>query len=121
MKLTIEDSLGKTLDAANAALFYGIEIDQEQKLELARWIASRQGLPGSYADMFAGTDNDRASGYTVFTGEQIKTRAGSSHIMGEEASRLLILLNVQDDEVKEALANATAGIDRKSTRLNSSH
>jgi hypothetical protein len=110
MKLVNEDSLGSTLDAANEALFYGREIPADQKLELARWIAGRQGLPGSYAGMFAGTDADRASGYKVFSGESIKTGAGTAHILGEEASRLLIKLDVQDVEVQNALARATEGM-----------
>jgi len=110
MELINEDSLGRTLDATNEALFYGREIPTDQKLELARWIAVRQGLPGSYAGMFAGTDADRATGYTVFSGESIKTRAGSAHILGEEASRLLIKLNVQDTEIQNALARATEGM-----------
>ena len=110
MELVKEDSLGLTLDAINEALFFGRDISDAQKLESANWIAGRQGLPGSYADMFGITDYDRSSGYMVFTGEKIKTRAGTSHILGEEASRALILLDVKDQEVTEALARATEGM-----------
>lgn len=110
MELIREDSLGDTLNAVNEVIFYGHDIPENQKIEIARWIAGRQGLPGAYADMFAATDKDRDTGYTTFTGETIKTRAGSAHILGEESARLLILLNVQEKDVQNALTRATEGM-----------
>jgi hypothetical protein len=99
-----------TLDAVNAAVFYGQPIAKSEKVETANWIASRQGQPGSYAGMFAPTELDLKSGFRVFTGEQVRSGAATRHILGEEACRALILLEVKVPAVKKSLALATAGI-----------
>ena len=39
-------SLSRTVDAINAALFEGLELAARERLQAARWIAARQGLPG---------------------------------------------------------------------------
>jgi hypothetical protein len=104
------NSLADTLDALDEAFFFGTPITSQDKEQAARWIASRQGLPGSYANMFAPTDAERGNGFAMFTGDKISTRAGSTHIMGEEACRALILLDSPDPTVKQALANATDGM-----------
>ena len=49
-------------------------------------------------------------GRKVFTGERISTRAGSAHVLGEEACRALVLLGARDREVQAALARATEGM-----------
>ena len=76
---------------------------------IASWIAERQGLPGAYADMFAGFEAERKSGITAFTGERF-TSASARHILGEETSRALRLLDVKDAPVRAALDRATAGM-----------
>ena len=110
MTLLYTRSLAATLDAINEALFYQRRITNEEKKEAARWIASRQGLPGSYADMFAPTEEDRKEIPRVFTGEKPGSLASASHILGEEACRALILLDVADREVRQALEHARHGI-----------
>ena len=103
-------SLGVTLDNLNEAFFEGWTLTRPVREQAAKWIASRQGLPGSYAGMFAPTEQDSRQGITFFTGEKLKTRAGSAHILGEEACRALILLKVSDVEVREALKRASDGM-----------
>ena len=71
MNLLHENSLGKTLDAINDALFFEKQIPQEEARRTARWIAGRQGLPTSYAGMFAPTIEDYKEGVRLFTGERI--------------------------------------------------
>ncbi len=110
MAILNPNSLAETLDAIDEVFFFGSPLSQQEKEETARWIAARQGLPGSYADMFAPTDSERGQGIAMFTGDKISTRAGSTHIMGEEACRALILLDSSDPTVKQALANATDGM-----------
>jgi hypothetical protein len=92
MGIVKPESLSAALDALNEALFYGRRLTNGEKEEAARWIASRQGLPGSYSGMIAPTERDFRDGAKMFTGEGIKTRAGCAHILGEEACRALILL-----------------------------
>jgi len=104
------DSLAETLDAANDILFRRRLLAEPDREELARWIAQTSGKPGSYAGMFAPTDTDLRNGIRVYTGETIKSRAGVSHVLGEEACRALILLGVRDSMIAQALERATSGM-----------
>ncbi len=110
MALLHKSSLGVTIDALNDALFFRRRTSATDRLSAARWIASRQGLPGSYSNMFAPTERDFTDGITFFTGETIKTGAGTSHILGEEACRALKLLAPRDAVARRAFDAAVAGI-----------
>jgi hypothetical protein len=98
------DTLSATVDAVNEALFFG----RPAKAAWARFIADRQGLPGSYAGMFAPMPGELAGGLATFTGEAIRSRGGAMHVLGEEACRALILL--QGAATLPALARATANM-----------
>jgi hypothetical protein len=113
MKLVNTKSLAQTLDAIDEAFFTGQKLASEDKLEVARFIASRHGLYGSYANMFAPTQKDLDEGIKVFTGEPVRSKVGTSHILGEEASRILNILKVNDKEVQKALDEATQGIQAR--------
>jgi hypothetical protein len=119
LALLIERSLAGTLDAINDALFFGRRIPKTEAQRAARWVAARQGLPGSYADMFAPTPSDFAGGIRLFTGERITTGAATGHILGEEACRALLLLNAGGREVTEALGRATRAMDDRLTQSES--
>ena len=110
MKLLYQNSLAKTLDSINELVFLGEPLTKGQKTEAANWIAARQGLENSYANMFAPTKKDYREGIRVFTGERIRSGAGTGHILGEEACRVLILLNVADVNVQMSLKQATEGM-----------
>ena len=110
MSLVVEESLGRTIDNVAEALFFGRPIAAPDKKEAALFIAGRQGLPRSYAGMFAPTDLDFETGFRVFTGELIKTGAGTSHIIGEEASRTLFALGSRERAVTKALDAANRGL-----------
>jgi hypothetical protein len=105
-------SLGRTLDAVNEALFFGRSIPDKQREVVAAFIASRQGLPHSYSGLFAPTEQDFREGLTVFTGEKRNTRAGTSHILGEESLRALHLLGVATPEVCAAISRAEQSTER---------
>jgi hypothetical protein len=68
MALIRTTSLAATLDAVDDALFFGRQLSSKERAEAAGWIAARQGLPRSYAGMFAPTDYDFAHWPRVFTG-----------------------------------------------------
>jgi hypothetical protein len=104
-----EARLSGTLDALNARVFEGQSWAAAERQQVARWIAARQGLPGAYADTFAGFPAEREEGIVVFTGERI-TSASARHILGEEASRALRSLQVRDGGVQAALERADAGL-----------
>ena len=113
MKLINRSSLASTLDSVNEALFYNQPLSKIEKAQVSNWIASRQGLPGSYANMFAPTKKDFQKGISLFTGENIWTRAGVSHVLGQESCRTLILLGVKSANVNSALERAAAGFTER--------
>lgn len=113
MKIIHSKSLAATLDALNEIFFYRRSLPKSQKAQIAKWIAGRQGLPGSYANMFAPTKYDFKKGIRLFTGECVLSNAAIGHILGEEACRVLILLNVRDADVQVALQRATWGMLRR--------
>lgn len=116
MKIVNPNSLAVTLDAVNEAFFYGRSLSKSQREETAKWIASRQGEPGSYANMFAPTEKDFKEGVRLFPGEKVRSRAATGHILGEESCRALILLDVSIVGVHNALNLASLGMMRKLDR-----
>lgn len=102
-------SLSATVDSVNEDFFNARTVSAADRKRIANWIAARQGLPGAYADTFAGFDAERKGGITAFTGERF-TSASARHILGEETSRALRLLDVKDAAVRTALDRATAGM-----------
>ena len=113
MKLIHADSLAATLDSLNEAYFEGHPLSKAAREGAARWITGRRGKPGSYAGMFAPTESDFAAGIRFFTGEKMASMAGTSHILGEEACRAMILVDARNKAAGQALLDATKGmIDR---------
>ena len=110
MKIIYAASLAQTLDALNEAFFFGHSLSKTQRNEVAKWLASRHGLPYSYANMFAPTEADYRHGVRLFTGETVRSGAATAHILGEEVCRALILLGVKDKIVGNALEEATRGM-----------
>jgi len=113
MSLLDTRSLAGTIDAVSDALFFGRSIPRGEVRRVATWLASRQGLPGSYAGMFAPTSRDCARGIRLFTGECISSGAATGHILGEEACRALLLLDADVPGARLALARATRSMDSR--------
>ena len=109
MDIINENSLSLTIDALNDAFFYKKLLAPEDKLEVARWLADRQGKPGSYAGMFAPAEADYREA-RLFTGEKINSAAATQHILGEESCRALLLLDVPDSDIKDRLFRASVGM-----------
>lgn len=103
-------SLAAIVDSVEENRFFGRKVPASALLAAAREIASRHGLPGSYAGMFAPTGLDFRRGIRVFTGEPMRSRAGVAHILGEECCRLLLDVKVKDRSVSAALARAEDGM-----------
>jgi hypothetical protein len=106
MTLIHDRSLSETVDAVNEAVFFGHAITAQDRREVARWIAARQGAPGAYGQLFAGFPSESASGIRLFTGERV-TSASARHILGEESCRALLLLKSNDATATAALNRAT--------------
>jgi hypothetical protein len=105
-------SLALVLDEVNDANLFGTPLPAKRRREIAIWLAGRQGLPGSYADMFAPTPDDYANSF-LFTGEPIASRAATEHILGEEAMRALVLLDIHTPAVAAALSRARDGMETR--------
>ena len=110
MKMFDSKSLAATIDAVNEVFFFDKTLSKTQREQVAKFLVSRQGIDGSYANMFAPTQSDYSTGINLFTGEKITSRAATAHILGEEACRALILLDVKTKNVKNALKLASDGI-----------
>ena len=110
MSLLDTSSLAATLDALNESLLFSRRISAAERDRASRWIAQRQGQAGGYRGLFAPTQADFSSPVPAFTGEMVRSRAAKAHILGEEAARVLRLLNSPDRAVKDALACANEGM-----------
>ncbi len=109
MSIVHEDSLYATLDALDEAWFEGREIAPAEQVAAARWIAARQGQPGTYFGLCAPTPGDFSRFPALFTGEPVKSRAGIGYVFGQEALRALAKLAVAEPEVTAALDRAKEG------------
>lgn len=109
MTLVNPSSLSATLDAVNAALFWGQPIDEAERVETAEWIALRQRQPGGYhhGAFPAPLEADFGGRAHLFTGEVLDTWAGTAHALGEEACRAMLLLRVDTPYVQAALTRAS--------------
>jgi hypothetical protein len=113
------DSLGDTIDAVNLALFNQVALAPAVCTEVAEWIADRQGLPGSYAGMFAPTGYDYAFGTLTFTGEPVRSGAATGHVLSEEACRVLYRLEAmttvlnRNPDIQNALDRARQAIFKR--------
>lgn len=88
MNLINKDSLAATLDALNEAFFCAQSLSEFEREQAAQWIVSRQGKVGAYADMFAPTKSDFEGGMRLFTGERLRSRVGTAHILKSLIARL---------------------------------
>ncbi|MBI4730583.1 MAG: hypothetical protein HY781_00315 [Chloroflexi bacterium] len=113
MNLLDQNSLARTIDAVNEAHFFGYRIPEIESRRVVQWLAARQGLPGSYSGMFAPTELDFENGIRLFTGEQITSGAATSHILGEESCRALLLLGTGIVEAQAAMQSATRSMDQR--------
>jgi hypothetical protein len=109
MKVLDVRSLAGTVDRVNEAYFFEKKVPVMERRNVARWIAARRGKPGAYWSLFAPTQKDIETGVKVFTGERYEY-AAARHILGEEACRALLLLDVKEQGVQEALDKAQRGI-----------
>ena len=110
MKILYTNSLAKTLDALNEIFFLGRALPEKEKSVVVQWLAGRQGVHGAYRGMIAPTPLDYKRGIRLFTGEKVVSGAAIGHILGEEASRALILLDGSLPLAKDTLRRSNKGI-----------
>jgi len=72
--------------------------------EALEWVLSRQGLHGSYFNLFMPTNQDLSQDVRLLTGERMLSNAGTRHVLGEEALRTVIVWKLRSSPaVKQAL------------------
>ncbi len=91
MKILNRQSLTTTVDSFNEAVLFGRSW-QREAAALVQWLGSRLGEDRAYADSLAMTASDWQREFRLFTGERITTRAARSHIIAEEALRMLTMI-----------------------------
>jgi len=106
MNLIEPNSIIETTHRINDAFHAQSKLSSTDRAAAAKFIAARQGLPGSYADAFAGFDHEVAQ-IRLYTGERIES-ASARHILGQECCRALRLLD--SPAGKAALERADAGL-----------
>ena len=92
--------LTATLDIINEAFLYGRPLSVAQREAFAEQIVSRQEKPNLAAGAPVFTNG---KGLDLFSGEKLKTRFATGHILQEEAARALVLLTARTVDVREAL------------------
>jgi hypothetical protein len=105
MSIIVADSLSRTLDVVCEAMFMGRSLGRPERVQVATWIAGRNGLPDAYAQTFALFEAERREGIRLFTGERVTSSAG--HIAAREACRVLRWLDVP------AAANALKQVSQR--------
>lgn len=105
MKILDPHSLIATIDHFNEAHFRG-QSWQAEAPAVAEWISRRLGQKGGYGGSFAMTESDWDADFRLFTGERLHTRAGRSHVIAEEAARVLRLIEADSGETIDALHEA---------------
>ncbi len=121
MSLIKPGSLAATVYAFEEAMWSGRSVSKTEKIAGAKWIAGRCGLEGSYEGMPAPTMKDFAGGVRLFTGEKVSSLAGVSHILGQEACRILALFGVNLPKIKTSLRTANECISARVYSTANSH
>jgi len=88
-RILVPRSLQETLWRLEEARLGFRDTSATHTKEALQWVLKRQGLPGSYRDMFAPTQQDISKGIRLPTGELMGGYAGARHVIGEEALRTL--------------------------------
>jgi hypothetical protein len=91
-----------TVDRFNEALLFNYPWEKEIS-GIVEWVSGRLGQAGGYAGSFALTDFDWKNDFRLFTGERVTTRAARAHIMAEETSRMIRLIQNKIGSSIEAL------------------
>lgn len=104
--MTNTPTLGSVVNQVNESVLLGTPISKSDARQLSQFIASRQGLPGSYCGLFAPVQGEMNTPYRLFTGEVTSASAAGIHILGEESLRALRHMGTQEKKVQDAIGRA---------------
>lgn len=93
-RLLVPESLQETVYRIEEVRLGFRASSNKEVQEALGWVSNRQGLKGSYRNLFAPTEKDLSEGLQTLTGERFPGRnALTRHVLGEEALRAVILWN----------------------------
>jgi hypothetical protein len=103
-KILVSESLQETLwrlEEVRQGFRSKSNADVQKALQ---WVLTRQGLQGSYFNLFMPTNQDISQGLRLLTGERMRSDAATRHILSEEALRTVIVWKLESSPaVKQAL------------------
>jgi hypothetical protein len=103
-KILVPESLQETLWRLEEVRLGFRSKSSADAQEALQWVLARQGLHGSYFDLFMPTNQDLSQGVRLLTGERMLSNAGTRHVLGEEALRTVIVWKLRSSSaVKQAL------------------
>ncbi len=88
LKIFNENSLIATVDNYETARFLG-EVDTGEYSNTVEWVSRRLGCRGGYKGSFAMTEEDWRNPFRLWSGEKLSTRAGRSHVIAQEVTKML--------------------------------
>ncbi|MEZ5276029.1 MAG: hypothetical protein R3F07_06595 [Opitutaceae bacterium] len=91
MKILNKNSLIETVDRFNEAVFWDRDWVSEAGA-IQEWTGDRLSDGRGYAGGLAMTEADWSRTFRLFTGEVLTTRAGRAHVIAEEGTRMLALI-----------------------------
>ncbi len=103
-KILVPESLQETLWRLEEVRRGFVSKSVTDVQEALQWVLARQGLHGSYFNLFMPTIQDLSQGVRLLTGERMLSNAGTRHVLGEEALRTVIVWKLKSSSaVKQAL------------------
>jgi hypothetical protein len=106
MMIVHPTSLSETLDSAAETLFYQNTIFPPVRNELAAMLISRQIQSGSNSGFFLPFASESRTQSTLFTGEPLRTEFACQNIQLIEATRLLVLIGMENPETVRSVGLA---------------
>jgi hypothetical protein len=118
MSLLVTTSLAATLNHLHIAHLEGRTLTAGERNETAAWIAARVGQSGSYSGLPAPTARDYGAPVQLFSGEVVRSGAGTGCRLGFEAAWALAFLKPSDWPSKQAATTCQALASRMFAKNN---
>lgn len=96
-------TVAATVDEVNAAFFEGRTIAPARADEIVAWLAGRRIRSGRHSGLLAPSEQDYQQGVRLFTGERLRTKLATRHVLTAEAARAMVLLGTPSATVQECL------------------
>lgn len=111
MTLIDHDSLARTVENVTHARCHEETFSDRDKGNITDFLFSRHTCNEyRYAGMFAPTKSDFTGDVKLYTGEKLTTQASKAHILSEEAGRILLQFNADDESFMRTYNEIISGM-----------